>query len=154
MKEKKSYTLKEIRDKLAAYCAYQDRCHLEVENKMKKFYLAQEAEDDIMLYLMRENFLNEERFAKSFARGKFYQKSWGRIKIKIELKRKHITPRLIAEAMGEIDAEDYDKTMQKLIEKKMATLNERDSYKKNQKVIRYMLQKGYEYELIKAHLDL
>ncbi|MXV37773.1 hypothetical protein GO491_03620 [Flavobacteriaceae bacterium Ap0902] len=120
---------------------------------MKDYYLAPEAEDDIMLYLMRENFLNEERFAESFARGKFYQKSWGRNKIKIELKRKKITPRLIEQALKQIDANDYYKTMEKLIEKKISTLNEPDSYKKKQKVIRYMLQKGYEYELIKAHLE-
>ena len=73
MSEKKSYTVNEIRDKMAKYCAYQDRCQWEVEQKFYDFNLIPEARDEIMIYLIQQNFLNEERFAKSFARGKFYQ---------------------------------------------------------------------------------
>lgn len=153
LKEKKSYTVLEIRDKLASYCAYQDRCHQEVEHKLNEFYLIPEAKDDILMYLMQHNFLNEERFAQSYARGKFYQKSWGKIKIKIELKRRDINDRLIEKALKEIDDLDYHHTIQTLIEKKAAVLVEKDSYQKKQKIIRYMLQKGYEYQLIKEYLE-
>ena len=149
----KSYTIIEIRDKLAAYCAYQDRCFQEVERKLDTFHLIPEARDEILLYLMKENFVNEERFAKSYARGKFYQKNWGRIKIILELKKRKITERLINTAMLEINDNDYYKTAEKLIESKFNGLNERDSYKRNQKVIRYMLQKGYEYELVREILN-
>ena len=154
MKKNKATNIHEIKEKLAYYCAYQDRCHQDVEKKMKEFFLIPEVEDDIMLYLLRENFLNEERFAMSFARGRFTQKSWGRIKIKVELKKRQINDRLIEKGLSEIDEKAYFETAERLIEKKGQTLNERNDYIKNQKIIRYMLQKGYEYDVIKTILDL
>lgn len=153
MKKNKATNIHEIKEKLAYYCAYQDRCHQDVEKKMREFFLIPEAQDEIMLYLLRENFLNEERFAMSFARGRFTQKSWGRIKIKVELKRRQINDRLIAKGLSEIDEEAYYKEAKRLIEKKTDTLKERDSYKKTQKIIRFMLQKGYEYYVIKSAME-
>ena len=85
MKEKKIFAFKEIKQKLVNYCVYQDRCHYEVELKMREFVLIPEAKDEILLYLIQENYLNEERFAKSYARGKFYIKRWGKNKIKQNL---------------------------------------------------------------------
>ena len=94
MEEKrKLYTFEEIKQKLVNYCIYQDRCHQEVEQKMQDFLLIPEAKDEIMLYLINENYLNEERFARSYIRGKFYLKNWGRIKIKNHLKFKGISER-------------------------------------------------------------
>src|SRR5690606_29639644 len=109
-----SFTVNEIRDKLAKYCAYQDRCHWEVENKMREFNLIPEAHEEILIYLIQHNFLNEERFARSYVRGKFNQKNWGRIKIRIELKKRKIPSRLIESALLEIDEDDYLKTLQNL----------------------------------------
>ncbi len=149
MMEKKSLTLNEIRDKLAKYCAYQDRCHWEVENRMREFNLIPEAWDEIIIYLIQHNFLNEERFAKSFARGKFYQKNWGRIKIKSELKKRKIPSKLIETGLNEIDENDYLQTLKNLFEKKKESLkNERESFKKKTKIRNYLLQKGYESEII------
>ncbi len=144
-----SFIVNEIREKLAKYCAYQDRCHWEVENKMKEFNLIPEAWDEIIIYLIQHNFLNEERFAKSFARGKFNQKNWGRIKIRSELKKRKIPPKLIETGLNEIDENDYLKTLQNLFEKKKESLkNERESFKKKAKIRNYLLQKGFESEII------
>src|SRR5690606_12894930 len=106
-----SYTINEIRDKLAKYCAYQDRCHWEVENKMREFNLIREAHEEILIYLIQNDFLNEERVARSFVRGKFNQKNWGRIKISVELKKRRIPNKMIESALHEIEEEDYLKTL-------------------------------------------
>ncbi len=144
-----SFTVNEIRDKLAKYCAYQDRCHWEVENKMKEFNLIPEARDEIIVYLIQHNFLNEERFAQSFVRGKFNQKNWGRIKIRMELKKRKIPLKMIESTLLEIDEKDYLKTLQNLFEKKRENLkNERESFKKKAKIRNYLLQKGFESEII------
>jgi len=144
-----SFTVSEIRDKLAKYCAYQDRCHWEVENKLREFNLIPEAKDEIIIYLIQNNFLNEERFAKSFVRGKFNQKSWGRIKIKSELKKRQIPQKLIDAALKEIDAEAYFSRLEELFRKKKESLkSERESFKKQAKIRNYLLQKGYESDLI------
>lgn len=145
----KSFTLNEIREKLAKYCAYQDRCHWEVEIKMREFNLIPQAQDEILIYLIQHNFLNEERFAKNFVRGKFNQKKWGKIKIKMELKKRQIPPKMIESALNEIDYDQYLKTAKELFEKKKQSLkNERQSFKKNAKIRNYLLQKGYESEII------
>src|SRR5690606_14344418 len=107
MPEKKSYTFSEIKQKLVNYCVYQDRCHQEVEQKMRDFLLIPEARDEILLYLMQENYLNEERFARSYIRGKFYMKSWGRNKIRIHLQQKGVPLKLINSSMEEIEDDDY-----------------------------------------------
>lgn len=144
-----SFTVHEIRDKLAKYCAYQDRCHWEVENKMREFNLIPEAYDAIMIYLIQNGFLNEERFARSFVRGKFNQKSWGRIKIRVELKKRKIPAKMIESALSEIDEVNYLQTLENLFEKKKQSLkNERESFKKKAKIRNYLLQKGYESEII------
>lgn len=144
-----SFTVNEIRDKLAKYCAYQDRCHWEVENKMKEFNLIPEARDEIIVYLIQHNFLNEERFAQSFVRGKFNQKNWGRIKIRMELKKRKVPLKMIESTLLEIDEKDYLKTLQNLFEKKRENLkNERESFKKKAKIRNYLLQKGFESEII------
>lgn len=84
--EHKSFTFQEIKQKLINYCVYQDRCHKEVEEKMRDFLLIPEAKDEILLYLIKENYLNEERFTRSYIRGKFYVKHWGRQKLNYNLK--------------------------------------------------------------------
>lgn len=142
-----SFTFDEIKQKLAAYCAYQDRCHSEVEQKMREFLLIPEAKDEILLYLMREGYLNEERFTRSYIRGKFYIKKWGRIKIKSHLKLKAIPEKLIQNCMDEIQEADYAQAMAKIwnsyFEKQKGTDNQRRS-----KTIKYLLSRGYEYDAI------
>ncbi|MGV4529915.1 regulatory protein RecX [Ornithobacterium rhinotracheale] len=153
MKDGKSYTIAEIKEKMARYCAYQDRCHWEVEQKLKEFFLIPEAKDEVILTLMQHNFLNEERFAHSFVRGKFNQKQWGRLKITQELKKRNIGTRLINEALKQIDNQDYLKTLTDLMEKKADHITYKNEYDKRTKLTRYLMQKGYEYELIKEYLN-
>lgn len=147
--EHKSYTFDEIKEKLAKYCAYQDRCHWEVENKMREYLLIPEAKDLILIYLIENKFLNEERFAKSFARGKFNQKKWGRNKIRVELRKRQVPLHLIEIGLKEIDDEIYTEVLKELFDKKKESLKlERDSFKKKAKIRNYLMQKGYESELI------
>ena len=143
----KSYTFLEIKQKIAAYCSYQDRCHQEVEQKMRDFLLIPEAKEEILLYLMRENFLNEERFTRSYIRGKFYIKSWGRNKIRNHLKFKGVPEKLISRCFGEIDDADYAKTLLKIYEQYFARQTGKE-YQKKSKTIKYLLGRGFEYEEI------
>ncbi|MGQ2118644.1 regulatory protein RecX [Ornithobacterium rhinotracheale] len=153
MKDGKSYTIAEIKEKMARYCAYQDRCHWEVEQKLKEFFLIPEAKDEVILMLMQHNFLNEERFAHSFVRGKFNQKQWGRLKITQELKKRNIGTRLIDEALKQIDNQDYLNALTDLMEKKADRITYKNEYDKRTKLTRYLMRKGYEYELIKECLN-
>ena len=145
--EHKSYTFLEIKQKMAAYCSYQDRCHQEVEQKMRDFLLIPEAKEEILLYLMRENFLNEERFTRSYIRGKFYIKSWGRNKIRNHLKFKGVPEKLISRSFDEIDDADYEKTLLKIYEQYLSRQTGKD-YQKKSKTIKYLLGRGFEYEEI------
>lgn len=138
---------------MANYCAYQDRCHYEVEQKMWDFNLIPEAKDELMLYLLRENFLNEERFTRSYIRGKFYQKNWGRAKIRINLLKKQVPEKLIQQCFDEIDDSDYHETVRKLYDNYYTKVTAQNEFQKKSKTIRYLLGKGFEYEVITAVLD-
>ena len=148
MDQKKSYTFLEIKQKMANYCVYQDRCHKEVEQKMWDFLLIPEAKDEILLFLMKENYLNEERFTRSYIRGKFYMKSWGRNKIRNHLKFKGVPEKLINSCFDEIDNHDYHKTLSKLYNDYISKIKGLQLYQKNSKTIKYLLTKGFEYEQI------
>lgn len=147
------YTLKEVKRKLEQYCVYQDRCHQEVENKLKEFRLIPIAKEEILLHLMQHDFLNEERFAKSFARGKFRIKKYGKLRIVRELKLRNISEYNIKTALKEIDEEEYISTAYKLVERKNETLLETNLFKKKKKIVDHMLRKGYEYTLINEAID-
>ena len=141
--------LSQIKKKLADYCVYQDRSHYEVEQKLKELKTLNEDErGEILIWLIQNNFLNEERFSKSYARGKFYQKKWGKIKIKQGLKQKRIPTNLIDKGIEEINEDDYKSTLMELTEKKWNIIRESEVYLKKKKIYNYLLQKGYEYNLI------
>lgn len=147
--DKKSLTVEEILQKIVNYCVYQERCHHEVQQKMATYDLIPEAQDYIISFLLEHNFLNEERFAKSYVRSKFNQKKWGKNKIRLELKRRQIQEKLIAKSLQEIEDELYIKTLQELFEKKYSELrSEKNHWKKKQKIYQYLTAKGYESDLI------
>ncbi|MDQ0782876.1 regulatory protein [Chryseobacterium sp. W4I1] len=146
--EKKSFTFDEIKLKLVNYCVYQDRCHAEVEQKMREFLLIDEAKDEIILYLLKENYLNEERFTRSYIRGKFYIKHWGRNKIKMHLKQKQISEKLINKCFDEIDEDDYNKMIRKIFESYYSKQKGLQEYQKKTKTIKYLMSRGFEYEKI------
>lgn len=130
------------------YCVYQDRCHYEVEQKMRDFLLIPEAKDEILMYLIKENYLNEERFTRSYIRGKFSIKNWGRNKIKMHLKQKGISDKLISKSWDEIDEEDYRKTVVKIWNDYFYRQKGLKEYQKKSKTIKYLMSRGFEYELI------
>jgi regulatory protein len=146
--EKKSFTFDEIKQKLVNYCVYQDRCHYEVEQKMKEFLLIDEAKEEIMLYLLQENYLNEERFTRSYIRGKFYIKHWGKTKIKIHLKQKQIPEKLINACFDEIDENDYEKIIRKIYDDYYSKQKGLKEYQRKSKTIKYLMSRGFEYEKI------
>ena len=152
-KNTKTYTLDEAKLLLEKFCIYQDRSHQDVINKLYKINMIVEAQEVILLHLLQQDFLNEERFAKSFARGKFHQKKWGKIKIKNQLRYKQISNVNIEIALNEINQEDYLYTLENLIEKKLKTINSKNKFEIRKKIIYYLQSKGYEITLIISTLD-
>ena len=130
------------------YCAYRDRSQKEVEDKLIEMRMIPAAREEIIIKLMQEKFLNEERFARSFVRGKFRIKKWGRHKIKQELKLREISSPIIKLAMTEIKEQDYRSTLYTLAEKKLALLTEKDKFKRKKKLSDHLLRKGYEASLV------
>ncbi len=148
MNKKKVFTVDEIKKKLEYYCVYQDRCHKEVEQKMREYSLIPEGKELILLHLMQHNFLNEERFAKSFARGKFRIKKWGKQRIVRALKYKEISTYNIKTALKEIDDDDYLQTIFTISERRNEIIKETYIHKRKKKLIDYLFRKGYEADLI------
>ena len=156
---KKSYSVTEATKKMEGYCAYQDRCHKEVTAKLKEMNMIPEAIDHIMGELIRQNYLNEERFAKSFARGKFNMKKWGKNRIINELKQREISKYNIVIALKEIKDGDYYTTFNALARKRLEGIREKDLRKRRKKLADYLLYRGWEsgmvyekvFELIPNH---
>ncbi len=148
MNEKKYFSIEEIKRKLERYCVYQDRCHKEIETKLREFVLIEEARNQIILHLLEHNFVNEERFSKSFARGKFNIKKWGKQRIIRELKLRDITAYNIKTALKEIDEEVYLTTVFEIAEKRNRLINASNIYKRKKKLSDFLMRKGYEFELI------
>jgi len=144
----KSFTFEKIKQKLINYCVYQDRSHYEAEQKMKEFMLIPEAKDKLILYLIKENYLNEERFTRSYIRGKFYIKHWGRNKIRQHLKMKQIPEKLINKCWNEIDSEDYRKTIIKIFNDYFGTAKGKNHFEKQSKSVKYLIGRGFEYDAI------
>ena len=144
----KSYSSKEVRQKLEHYCAYQDRCHQEVYQKMFSFSLTAHEKEELMVYLIDNNFLNEERFAQSFTRGKHNYKNWGKIRIVNELKFRKISQYNINLALKEITTEEYEATFHNLAEQNWESIRESNPLKKRKKFCDYVLRKGFESNLV------
>ena len=136
MKNQKSYTVEEATKAMEHYCAYQERCHKEIEQKLYDLNMIPEAKEQIILHLLQYNFLNEERYAKAFVRGKFSIKKWGRIKIISELKFKNISSYNIKSGLKEIDENTYLKTLHSLAEKKLRLIKESNLFKKKRHVLK------------------
>lgn len=153
MNKKSVLTVDEVKRKLERFCVYQDRCHKEVEEKLRVFHLIPEARELILLHLLEHNFLNEERFARSFARGKFRIKNWGKVRITRELKLRDISVYNIKQALSEIDEEEYFSKLNSLAERKFSSINESNSFKKRKKVFDYLNYRGYEISLINEVLN-
>lgn len=151
--KKRSYTPRQAKLKAESYCAYQERAQQEVRDKLYDWGLYPDDVELIISGLISENFLNEERFAKSFTLGKFRMKGWGKIKIKQHLKSKRVSDPLIKLALKEIDLDDYDAKLDEIIEKKRREFSSKLTIEEKAKLIRYVQSKGFESDLIYAKIN-
>ncbi|WP_136482082.1 regulatory protein RecX [Cognatitamlana onchidii] len=145
---KKTYTLQEAIRKLEQYCAYQERCHQEVRQKLEALNMIPEAIDVVIVHLLEHNFLNESRFAKTFVRGKFNIKGWGKQRLKLELKRRFISEYNIGAALAEIEETEYLDIFYTISQKKIQSMRETNVLKKRQRFINYFLYRGWESHLV------
>ena len=149
MNERKSYTVDEALARMQAYCAYRDRCHMEVENKLREMRMIPQACEIIISKLIEDNFLNETRFAQSYTRGKFRIKHWGKTRIIRELKQRQIGDYNIKIALKEIEDKEYIEAFHHLADKRLKQLkNDTDYHKKRRKFISYLQYRGWESNLI------
>lgn len=138
----------QAKEKIRRYCAYQERSHREVRNKLYAYGLHRNDVDDILTGLITDGFLNEERFAKAFAGGKFRMKKWGRIRITHALEGKGVSGNCIRIGLKEIDEETYVATLRQLLKEKSQKLGEGDVYALRDRLSKYAIQKGYEPDLV------
>jgi len=147
-------SFEQVKVKLASYCAYQERCSHEVLEKLKAYSLTEDEMIDLMRWLSKERYLDDLRFAKEFVHGKFYIKKWGRVKINFELRKKGIIERFISRALvEEINEEDYRSTAILLAEKKFVSLGRSLSPQAQKKILSYLQQKGFEWNIVKECLE-
>ena len=146
----KIYDLKIVKERIRHYCAIMDRCQFQVSTKLKSYGVSDALADDILLELIQNNYVDEERFARSYCSGKFKIKRWGRKKISFELSKLKVPKSCIERAMTEIDQSDYLDMILHLATKKIESLSDKNSFVKKKKVVDFLLRKGYESELIWA----
>ena len=150
----KSYTLDEARSKLENYCAYQERCHQEVRETLRKMRMIPEAADQIIVHLIENDFLNEERFARKYCSGKFHIKNWGRNRLRRELKQRNISKYNIDKGLGEIDDETYLQAFDELAMRKWELLSkEKNLLKRKKKLADYLFYRGWESDLVYPKLS-
>ena len=145
---KKTYTLEEALVKLQKYCSYQDRCHKEVAQKLKEMQMISQASEQIILKLIEGNFLNEERFALAYVRGKFRIKKWGKRRLVSELKQRQISKYIINKAINQISEDDCKATFEALAERKATSILGSSKLKKKKKLADYLLYRGWESHLV------
>ena len=144
----KTYTVDEARQKLQNYCSYQERSHQEVQQKLAEMRMIPEAIDQIIGHLLEHNFLNEERFAKTYVSGKFRIKKWGRRRLTLELKKKGVGKFNINQALNEINEDEYVEAFTALAEKRITYIKETNKLKKKKKLADYLLYRGWESHLV------
>ena len=152
-KEPKIYTPQQGLAKAQDWCAYQERCQQEVRDKLYSYGLHQVDVENIISKLISDNYVNEERFAKAYAGGKFRIKKWGRHKIKAGLRARKISEYCMKKAFEEIGEQEYFKTLKKLLENKSELLKEKNAIRKKYKLLTYAASKGYEQALIMEILN-
>ena len=138
----------QVLDKMAKYCAYQERCVKDVRDKLKTYDIPQEERNKILDYLLDNRFVNDERFAKSFVRGKINQSGWGLNKIRFHLVQKGIAKETIDEAIGQTDEEVYRQRLMDILKTKSKTVKAENDFEKKRKPAAYAMQKGFEGNLV------
>jgi regulatory protein len=136
-----------VKKKIEHYCAYQERCHLEVTNKLNKLGVFGDELDEYVCYLIDENFLSETRFSEAYVRGKFNNNNWGKVKISRELKLRNISDWNITNALSQINSEDYNNKLRNLC-LKLVELNDKSEFELKNKVVKNLSYKGWEVDLV------
>ncbi|GGH66213.1 MAG: RecX family transcriptional regulator [Bacteroidetes bacterium] len=140
----KIYDLDIARNTIKKFCAYQERSQKQVRERLQKMGLIEDAINLLISECIQENYLNEERFARAFVRGKHKIKKWGRKRLELELKKHEVSDYVMRKAMSEIDDDSYDDQLQELAEKRWNSVTEPNRFKKGKKVVDYLLRRGYE----------
>ncbi len=148
MVDKSNYDIKNLIEQLKSYCAIQERCSNDIVTKMKSWRITNKNQNKILEILIQEDFINDKRYSKSFCRGKFRIKKWGKIKIVNELKRKNINPTTIISSLNEISDMDYSKELDIQFNKKKQSITTLNYYEKKKKIANYLIGKGYESNLV------
>ncbi|MDA9276099.1 RecX family transcriptional regulator [Flavobacteriaceae bacterium] len=136
-----------VKKKIEHYCAYQERCHLEVTNKLNKLGVFGDELHEYICYLIDEKFLSETRFCEAYVRGKFNNNNWGKVKLSRELKLRNISDWNISNALNQIKSEDYNKKLKKLC-KKLVEISDKPEFELRNKVVKNLSYKGWEIDLI------
>ena len=144
----KPLTPDQVLDKMAKYCAYQERCVKDVKDKLKTFDIPQEEKTKILDYLLDNRFVNDERFAKIFVQSKSNQNDWGTNKIRYHLIQKGIAKDIIEEALGQTDEEVYRQRLIEILKTKSKTIKAANDFEKKRKLAAYAMQKGFEEALV------
>ena len=153
MFKRTALSLEQALQKARHYCGYQERCHREVQERLYSFGLRKADVEQALATLIEENYLSEERFALQYAGGHFRLKSWGRVRIRYELKQKQVSEYCIKKALATIDEDEYEQTLARLAEDRAEALaDEPNAYIRRQKIQEYLLRKGYEPDRVAAML--
>jgi len=147
-KKRKVYTLPEAFVKIASFCAYQERTQQEVRLKLYEYGIKTDEVEELIVKLISENYLNEERFAKAFAGGRFRIKKWGRIKIIRELEMRGLSNFCIQSGLAEINSKDYTQTISEIINKKQSEIKILNPLQKKCKIATYLISRGFEADLV------
>tara|TARA_B100000614_G_scaffold118521_1_gene106289 strand:- start:450 stop:920 length:471 start_codon:yes stop_codon:yes gene_type:complete len=148
VQKNKTYNIKETTEKIQSFCALQDRCQWEVENKMRQWGVEEYIIENIVTDLILEKFIDEQRFSESFCRGKFRIKRWGKVKIKNELTLRKISFSCIQKGLEQIKDKEYYSVLKELYEKKKSSIKDKNQFIKKGKIVKYLQQKGFESNLI------
>jgi len=148
MPKYKIYKIEVVVKQLKNYCASEDKCQWDLIQKMKQWKLDESGRNRILKLLHQEKYINEERYSRSFCRGKFRMKKWGKIKIASELKKKDIAALYISKGLEEIDDDEYHQELNNQYQKKKKNINEKDEFIKNKKIASYLINKGYESNFV------
>ena len=138
----------QVLDKMAKYCAYQERCVKDVSEKLKTFEISEKDREEIINYLIDNKFVNDERFARAFVRGKINQSGWGLNKIRFHLMQKGIDKEIIEAALDTFDEEVYRQRLIDILQSKARTVKAANDFEKNRKLAAYAMQKGFEASLV------
>ena len=134
--------------KMQQFCSFQERCLLDVKSKLKTFHLQEGIDEQVILHLKKENFLDEARYARVFATGKIRNNKWGKIKIYAALQQKQVPEFFILQGLTQIDENEYIKILTHVIKSKNKLLKEKDSFRRNQKLAKFAVGKGFEANVV------